>query len=955
MNPWLEALDRIEAGDDEDLVSFLDGLSDLGRRAVAVRLPGHLAEELRGGFTARQEIAELATGFRLAGAACFTGAEQVAAWLDRRELRAPRDPERDAGHIVALLRRRSVEWRRDLAVRLAGRLRPPTGRRRSGWWRMEGVPGWDLVAALVSESGLEPPDSDAFVLGWVWRLALRRRWGGPGLGGDLLLGSGLGGEPSLGSGLGGGPLRDPDLGGEPLRDPDLGGGASRDPLLRTLLPRLFRTPGVAEPLALIGHAGTTILDELAVLAREGRVPRRMLIDGCASRFLTGEPGESVVPFVMFWRSLRPEPAEIPVLDFVRLLPAADPSLAQLALDELRRAEDAGLLSDELFAEAVVALAYRPEKKLLRAAVQWLARTPGPRSGGAVPALAVVFGVDTPALRERAVRLAVRLAPYADEAGREAVREAAARLPAELRERLAAGYGPVAGEEPERPVAVLRAPAPPALAPPFGSAAELVAELRALSWDAEPLRCERAFGGLVALTHRDRDGMVAALRSWWEESRPDGPGEYVFDRNLYHPGVPDLLARCALAVLAPERSLELGRRTGVYCDTSYEWPVQGLLRRRLEEVTALFERGQSVPSLLATPTSATGHVAAEALVERMELLGEREPLEADFQQALLRLPRHTPPELLVRAEKLPSRAGRTLAAWLRDGGLPDPVVRLEPREEKPDGYHSTDWYRRVRAEVVPLEGLPGWLAELWVVDERLPYPYERRDMSWWPVIMPSHREVVAAWLARVQPWLAGANDTRMEALATLAHGDGPVGDAVAFVVAAGLGHRRDGQRAVAVEAALTLAARGQLPAAGLGQAVVELVRHEWVGLRRVTAAFAELVAGGAHAAVWKTLAVALPPLLPRPGERPRAGLGELLGVAAEAATGVATGVAAFSDAAEAATRGAAFVGGVGTAAGAAFAGARGEIAGLAELAARKGSSLLLHEARRLHKVLTAPAE
>ncbi|MGP3915020.1 hypothetical protein [Nonomuraea sp. 10N515B] len=38
MNPWLEVLDRIEAGDDEDLAKFLDGLSDLGRRAVAMQL-----------------------------------------------------------------------------------------------------------------------------------------------------------------------------------------------------------------------------------------------------------------------------------------------------------------------------------------------------------------------------------------------------------------------------------------------------------------------------------------------------------------------------------------------------------------------------------------------------------------------------------------------------------------------------------------------------------------------------------------------------------------------------------------------------------------------------------------------------------------------------------------------------------------------------------------------------
>ncbi|SEG18002.1 hypothetical protein SAMN05444920_102107 [Nonomuraea solani] len=323
MNPWQEVLDRIEEGDDEGLAAFLDDLGDLGRRAVATRLPGHMTEELLGGFMARQEIEDLAPGFRMAGAACFPEARQVAAWLNRRELRAPRDPEDDTERILTLLRRRPLEWRRDLAARLVERLRPPTGGRRR-WRRVEGVPGWDLAAALVSSTGLEPPDDDTFVIGWVWQVALRARWGGRGFDGD--------------------------------------------PLLETLLPRLFQAPGVTVPLS------ASLIHELAALAGQGRVPRRTLIDGCAGRFLTAGP-EEVSPFVTLWRALRPEPEEIPVLDFVRLLPAATLPLAELAVEELRRAEAAGLLNTELFAEAVSALAYRAEKKLLPATVQTSARHP----------------------------------------------------------------------------------------------------------------------------------------------------------------------------------------------------------------------------------------------------------------------------------------------------------------------------------------------------------------------------------------------------------------------------------------------------------------------------------------------------------------------------------------------------------------------------------------------------
>ncbi|MET8990961.1 DUF6493 family protein [Nonomuraea wenchangensis] len=874
MNPWQEALDRIEAGDDQDLATFLDGLSDLGRRAIAVQLPGHMTEELRGGFLARVDIEGLATGFRLAGAACFTGAEQVAAWLDRRELRRPRDPELDAALLLPLLRRRPLEWRRDLAVRLAARLRPATGRRR--WQRAEGVPGWDLVAALVADTGLEPPDGDAFVVGWAWRLARRR----------------------------------------PGEDLEL----DRDPLLDALLPRLFQAQGVAEPLG-----RSTAMTELAALARTGRVPRATLVDGCASRFLAGGPDAEMMPFVWLWRLLAPEPPEVPVLDLVRLLPSAGATVAELAVEELRRAEEAGLLDDELFAEAVEALAYRPEKKLVEEAVRWAARATGPRGGGVVPALAAVFDVDDPALRGRAVRLAVRLAPYAGEAGRDAVREAAARLPADLRERVAAGYGEVAGAEPERPVAaVLRAPAPPVLAPPIATPAELVAELRALDWRSEPARCERVLGGLVELTHRDRAAVVAALRPWWEETLPDGaagldPDEEPTEHHLYmfrDSRIPSLVLRCALAVVAPKWSRQLNQ-----VPDDSEWVYQRLVRRRLEEVIALFEDGGTVPALLATPTSATGHVDAAVLVERMERLEGREPLPADFEQALLRLPRRHDPELVVRAEKLPGEAGRTLTAWLRDGGWPDPVVRVTPYEESRDSYSLRNWSRRMRVEAVAPADLPAWLGGLWGVDQRGPaYLSYPDDALWGPLVLPSHRELVAAALVRFGPWVSDSNDARMTALATLAHGDGPVGAATAMLIAGGLGHRRDAQRAAAAEAALTLAARGQLPAADLGRAVAQLVDVEFVVLKRITAALDGLTAAGAHAEVWAVLAEALPALLPRPGERPRAGLGELLAVAARAA---------------------------------ALTGARGEVAGLAEMAARKGSSRVLYEARHLHETLTAP--
>ena len=50
-------------------------------------LPAHLGERWRSGFEAEQRVRELTPLYRLVGAVCLGGAEQVASWLNRRELR----------------------------------------------------------------------------------------------------------------------------------------------------------------------------------------------------------------------------------------------------------------------------------------------------------------------------------------------------------------------------------------------------------------------------------------------------------------------------------------------------------------------------------------------------------------------------------------------------------------------------------------------------------------------------------------------------------------------------------------------------------------------------------------------------------------------------------------------------------------------------------------------------
>jgi hypothetical protein len=130
----------------------------------------------------------------------------------------------------------------------------------------------------------------------------------------------------------------------------------------------------------------------------------------------------------------------------------------------------------------------------------------------------------------------------------------------------------------------------------------------------------------------------------------------------------------------------------------------------------------------------------------------------------------------------------------------------------------------------------------------------------------------------------------------------------------LGARHESDRVAAVDAFLILATGAEPFAAAVGRDLGDLASRGMVKLNRAVHALTDAHRAGASPAVWDLLAAALPPLLP---QAPR-GLPDLL----ELATQVA-----------------------GTT------GAKNEIPHLAETAARKGSSRLIKEARRLQSLLT----
>lgn len=862
---------RIRAADAEGAADLLERADDEARRALA----GHLREfAAQGGFGRGwwdgPPHDPQAPALRVAGAACFNDAVEVAFWLTRPDLWLFEGHEDDARRIARVVRGRSTRWRAELVRRLAGE---QVWRDEADGGRAHWLSAWYPAARLVEETGLEPPGDSAFVLGWLYAVA------------------------------------------------GAGGGVTDERLTRHLAGSLLRSRGLAAQLRGTGDLVPAWAAAVAHQAGDGVLERGTLLEGCAGAFVDGETR----PFTDLYAALRPSPQEIPVRDLARLVPTAPGPVVQLAVSELRRADDAGLLSDELFAEATKTLMFRPEKKIVRAALTWAqagTRSRQERTGAALQALAAAFGNAHRDIAERAVAAASRLAGHADEDGHAAVRAAADALPADLRDRLTPAFH-LDGRPVPAPTALPAPPAEEAEPVPVIESPEELAELAVTARD--PLTVERLLAGLVTLVHRDREAVRAVVEPVLRASRP-----FLFDVELAAHGIggmnddPHLLTmRAVLAAVAPEAGRRLRGLVKFYPFRDWDPAPDILVVTRLREIARELETGD-VPVLLATPTVTSGHIDPMTLVERMERLeaARAEPLDADFQQALLRLPRTIPPAAVTRAGTLTSTAGRKLAAWLRRGGLADPVighriVRL------PFYEGSATIVTRIFPAVRPCEeDLPDLVRRMCVVDPADAVNIASQTMGWWPLLMPSHREVITAWILPRLPPLIKSRRADLAPLYRLACGQGPVGAVTAAALAHGLGCEDDGARGIAVDALLVHAAHGDLNGGDLGGFLSVLVAADMVRLGRAVTALADALAAGAHAQVWDAAARMLAELLPQARERPRIGTTDLLIVAATAAS---------------------------------LTGARLRIPQLAAAAQRTGGSAFVKQARRLHELITTGEE
>ncbi|MBP0448095.1 hypothetical protein J5Y04_00835 [Kitasatospora sp. RG8] len=891
MNGVEELVTAVREGRTPQLPALVAALGPAERRACLPALR-ELRKQVRGEWS--KEASAQSGALLVAGAGCHAGPAGAATWIGGRDF-AGRSWARHPA-LAQVVAAQPAEWQVEVVTRLAAR-------RGSGW-------SWDLyplIEQVVRRTGCPVPDTEAFTAEWLRRLA-----DGDGTRGRVrtLL--------------------------ERMRE---------DAFTPVLVPRVFELADIGWQLEFrfTDRPGDCWPEAVAMLAADGGLDRADLIERCLARLVRGgKPGDQRA-FLAVLAALAPTPEEYAARarSLVALLDglSAAAGHAQRTLAEL---DAAGLVGPEVLVEASSVVLFRTEKKLVRAQLGWLDRTAKrspEQAGPVVLAAAEAFGHPDSAVQERALNVVARHLAAAGEAVLPELRSAAEGLNPAHHARAGKLLGaPVGGDEPDTGWSDLLPPAPlpVPLGGPIATAAEVAEELSALMAAAQPdvAVFERTLDGLVRHAHRDRAALAEALEPVLRVHRWSGVGRW------HDCGPGDVLyvaAAVAGHVHPHERGFVLRKKDRHPLRGEHNTPYGNVLAARLGEAAERVTADRP-PLLLATPTDATGALAAAALVERLtvyEAAGST-PGQADLHAALLRLAPTTDEAVLAAAGRLASPAGRWVARWLRDGGVPGlPSVRAVFAPGRGGGGRPfwDRWWEELTRVAVAQPGLGAgpegpagqrlgaeFRALLDATEPSVARARKQNEWLWrptehWAAMLPHHREEQAArWL----DWFADCADRERRGAAALlpvlAEAGGRAGLALHLAVAYGLGARFPEDRTAAVDALLVLAARGDLDGALLGRELGELVACGTVKPNRLLAALTTAAGTGAYATVWSVLAPALPALLA--GESVR-GTADLVAVAADAARRCS---------------------------------ARGPIPEVSAVAARAGSGRLVKEARSLRDVL-----
>jgi hypothetical protein len=413
---------------------------------------------------------------------------------------------------------------------------------------------WPIAEALLRAAGVGPSVSEVSVRGWV-RHRLR---------------ASVGRRPLV------------DL----LRD---------DPWLPAMVGRMFEVDALAVEL---DGEWPEALVELCV---EGRVSREQVLAGCLWRMRAGDRPVPMGRILAIHVLLEVTPDEIAAhrQEYLGLLSSASPYVAEHAQFALRQLDAAGGLPVDAMVDSSQAVLLRPEKKLVRAQLDWLDTV----AARAPEHLAELLGAAATGLRNEAADLADRalevIARHLAAAGDDGRKAVVAALP-ELTGDLARRVADLLGVEPEGgavstprggvPVAEPVQPVPP----PIGSVGELAGEVRRVLRDTyDPVTLERVLDGVLRCVHTDRAATAAALAPLVPPWAGGFQGELC---NVLRAaaGQPHQSARRAPGEAAPA-------------------PPEVMVTARLAELAERLADGPSPQALLSTPATLDGHVDPERVL------------------------------------------------------------------------------------------------------------------------------------------------------------------------------------------------------------------------------------------------------------------------------------------------------------------------------------------------------
>lgn len=640
-----------------------------------------------------------------------------------------------------------------------------------------------------------------------------------------------------------------------------------DPYRPVLLPLVLQHEQFGEELA---RESARIEDTLRRLAAADPAAATAVRSGCRARLLLGGSPGAVRPFTRLHDAIPAEAGDLAagLTDYLSLLHSPHSTVVGLAQRALCAADEAGLLELDTLREITETVLARDEKKLRQAQQVWL-------------------------------------------------RAAARRRPAHRTELLALLDPPPVTEQ---PLQSQPAPAPQVAALHRVTAiAELAEEAAALlHGDLTPVTVERVMAGLVTVAAADRPAAARALGPVVARSRDWLNPGWDMDQTLIWcalavmGGSPELADEAKPAVADVQRRMQAGGPLAPLHPHGNLTPTW-LLRHRLAEL-AVHGPVTPVPVLLATPTEVNGHLDPAELADRLARYEQagHEPWPVDLAQALLRLPRAADPAAVTAAGRLRSPAGITLAQRLREGH-PDPVAtRLV---QGPSLWGTGPAARGVVSLAPPADAGPIERRLFTLTPPQRVGHQPAGDPATWAAMLPSHREVVAAWSL---PNIAAAADTGPGGgvallLPMLAETSGPIGPAVTLAVAYALAAGHAVGRAAAVDALIGFDAA--LDRAAVGREFGWLAAAGLVKAKRAAASLNDAARAGAVAGVWELCRAALPELLR--AESPQPGVADVVEVACRCA--VALGV-------------------------------RGPIPTVDATAARGGSSRVVVEARKLAAAL-----